>query len=83
VKVLNRKEETAKEVGGNFSAEKGHLTNDIKHFLPLDVFHEEVNMLFVVEGLGETHNIGEDNFGQNPFFLNDTFLHSFFSDRLL
>ena len=36
-----------------------------------------------MKGLGKTHNIGEDNFGQYSFFLNDTFFHSFFSDGLL
>ena len=39
-------------------------------------------MLLVMKGLGETHNIWEDNFRQNSFFLNDTFFHSFFSDWL-
>lgn len=60
--MLDCQKETAKKVCGYFSAEKRHLANDVKHFFTLDVLHEEVNVLFIVKGLGETHNVGKDNF---------------------
>jgi hypothetical protein len=62
MKMLNCQQETAKEISSNFSVNKRQFPNHIEHFLSLNILHQKVNVLLVMEGLGESNDVGEDYF---------------------
>ena len=75
VKMLDWKHKAAKKVGGYFSADNWHLSYHIEHLFSLDILHEEINILFIVEWLGKSNNVGEHYLCEDLFLLNDAHLH--------
>lgn len=49
----------------------------------MDILHDKVDVLLIVEGLDEANNIRKYNFFQNLFLLYDTFLKFLILDILL
>ena len=82
MKILNSQEEATKVISGNGFVEGWHLSDHFEHLLSLQVFHQEENVLLIVESFDKAYNVGKYRLFKDLLLLYYTSLHLLILDRL-
>ena len=61
VKILNTQKQASKVIPHHIIIHRFHLPDHIKHLFPMNIFHDQINVLFVMKGFDITNDIRKYN----------------------
>ena len=82
MKVLNGQKDATEVISGNGFVESWHLSDHFEHLLSFQIFHQEKNVLLVVESFDKAYYVRKYCLLENLLLLYYTSLHIFIFDRL-